>query len=77
MIFYNKKSDGETIKIGALYALSGPAAKFGEISAQGVKDAVKYFEEKNGIKVDLILEDSANDPKVAVSAGTKLKECGA
>ncbi len=71
---YNKPKDEGTIKIGALYALSGPAAIFGEVSAQGVKDAVKYFEEKTGVKVDLVLEDSANDPKVAVSAGTKLLE---
>jgi branched-chain amino acid transport system substrate-binding protein len=60
------------LKIGAIYALSGPAAVFGEVSAQGVRDAVKYFEEKNNVKVDLIIEDSVNDPKVGVSAVTKL-----
>jgi ABC-type branched-subunit amino acid transport system substrate-binding protein len=70
---FNKPSQN-TLKIGALYALSGPAAKFGEISAQGVRDAVKYFEEENGVKVDLIIEDTANDPKVGVSAATKLIE---
>jgi ABC-type branched-subunit amino acid transport system substrate-binding protein len=68
---YNKPSQS-TIKIGALYALSGPAAKFGEISAQGVRDAIRYFEEKTGIKAELIIEDTANDPKVGVSAATKL-----
>lgn len=68
----NLVQPAQSIKIGALYALSGPAAKFGEISAQGVRDAVKYFEEKTGEKVDLIIEDTANDPKTGVSAGTKL-----
>ena len=69
-----KKSEVGTLKIGALYALSGPSAIFGEVSAQGVKDAVKYFEEKTGAQVDLVLEDSANDPKTAVSAATKMLE---
>ena len=69
---YNNTKEVEGIKIGALYALSGPAAKFGEISAQGVRDAVKYFEEKTGNKVELIIEDTANDPKIGVSAATKL-----
>lgn len=72
--FYSRPQAGDTLKIGALYALSGPAAIFGEVSAQGVKDAVKYFEEKTGDKVDLVLEDSANDSKVAVSAATKMLE---
>jgi ABC-type branched-subunit amino acid transport system substrate-binding protein len=70
---FNRTKTG-TLKIGALYALSGPSAIFGELSAQGVKDAVRHFEEQTGIKVDLILEDSANDPKVAVSAANKLFE---
>jgi len=71
---YNKPKNEGVIKIGAMYALSGPSAIFGEVSAHGVKDAVKYFEEKTGTKVDLVLEDSANDPKVAVSAATKMFE---
>jgi branched-chain amino acid transport system substrate-binding protein len=71
---YNSPNNNESIKIGALYALSGPAAKFGEISIQGVKDAVKYFEEKNNVTVNLIIEDTANDPKMGVSAATKMFE---
>lgn len=72
LAFYNRPQTDSTLKIGALYALSGPAAKFGEISAQGVKDAVKYFEEKTGLKAEAIIEDTANDPKVGVSAANKL-----
>lgn len=72
VLFIINKPAQNSLKIGALYALSGPAAKFGEISAQGVRDAVKYFEEKNSIKVDLIIEDTANDPKTGVSAMNKL-----
>lgn len=71
-IFSMRKPTLSSYKVGALYALSGPAAIFGEVSAQGVRDAVKYFEEKNNVKVDLIIEDTANDPKQGVSAVTKL-----
>lgn len=62
----------ESIKIGALYALSGPAAVYGEMSIQGVNDAVIDFEKKTNSQVDLIIEDTAGDPKIAVSAATKL-----
>jgi branched-chain amino acid transport system substrate-binding protein len=66
------KNKDESIKIGALYAVTGPAAQFGEGSIQGVKDAVSYFEEKTNKKVDLIVEDTAGDAKQAVTSATKL-----
>jgi len=71
----SKKStpvSGEPIKIGAFYALTGPAAKFGELSARGARDAATYFEQKTGQKTELIIEDTANDPKQGVSATQKL-----
>ncbi|MFA5967610.1 MAG: ABC transporter substrate-binding protein [Patescibacteria group bacterium] len=61
-----------TIKIGAIYALTGPAAQFGQMSIQGVKDAVAYFTETTGKKVELIAEDSMGDPKTGTIAATKL-----
>lgn len=67
-----KETKNEPIKIGAIYALSGPAAKFGEISAQGVRDAITYFKETTGQEAEVVFEDSANDPKQGVSAATKL-----
>ena len=63
---------GEPIKVGAVYAMTGPAAKFGEISVQGIRDAAKYFEEQTGRKTEILVEDSAGDPKQGVSAATKL-----
>lgn len=62
----------EPIKIGAIYALTGPAAQFGEISAKGVRGAVDYFKEVEKVEVELFLEDSANDPKQGVSAAQKI-----
>ncbi len=72
IVNYRNKETGEVIKIGALYAQTGAAAIYGEISIQGVKDAVSYFEEKTGKKVELIVEDTAGDPKIAVTAAAKL-----
>lgn len=62
----------EPIKIGAIYAVTGPAAKFGEISIKGVKDGATYFEEITGQKVEVLVEDTAGDSKQGVSAATKL-----
>lgn len=62
----------EPIKLGAIYAVTGPAAKFGEFSINGVKDAAALFKEKTGQEVELIIEDSAGDAKQGVSAANKL-----
>lgn len=71
--FKNQQAANQSIKIGAMYALSGPAAKFGEISIHGVRDAISYFKEKNpGVNVELFAEDTRGDPKQGVSAATKL-----
>lgn len=78
-IFYWQRTEKQdlreigTIKIGAIYAQTGPAAKYGEISLLGVNDAVEYFKTKNSeIEVALVAEDSQGDPKQAVSGATKL-----
>ena len=62
----------EPIKLGAIYAETGAGAKFGEISIRGIKDAVAYFEEETGQKVELVVEDSAGEAKTGVSAAQKL-----
>lgn len=62
----------EVIKIGAIYAMTGSGAKFGEISIQGVRDAVEYFKETTKQSAEVIVEDSAGDPKQGVSAAGKL-----
>lgn len=75
--YYNKSTATQTtttepLKIGAIYALTGPAAKYGEISLHGAKDAAKYIEETTSQKVTILSEDSAGDPKQGVSAANKL-----
>lgn len=64
--------NGEEIRIGAIYAATGPLAKFGEISIQGIRDAVEYFKENTGQFAEVIVEDSAGDPKQGISAAIKL-----
>lgn len=69
----SNEDPNKVIKIGAIYALTGPSAKFGELSVQGANDAVEYFRDINKeFKVDMVVEDSGGDPKQAVSAVIKL-----
>ncbi len=75
--YYSAKSTPvakvDSIKIGAIYAQTGGAAKFGQVSIQAINDAIEYFKTKNpNIKVDLVLEDSQGDAKQATISATKL-----
>jgi ABC-type branched-subunit amino acid transport system substrate-binding protein len=65
-------SDEEVIRIGVLYAQTGPASIYGTISLKGIEDAVRYVEEEKGIKTNLIIEDTQGDINHAVSAANKL-----
>jgi len=69
--FLPKKNTGE-IKIGALYALSGPVSIYGEVSIQGVRDAVKYFEENSDLNFSLVEEDTVGDAKKGVVGAQRL-----
>ncbi len=72
-IVYRPTTEGAgVIKVGVLYAQTGPAAKFGELSVQGARDAAEYFKQTTGKDVNLFVEDTASDPKQAVSAAQKL-----
>jgi branched-chain amino acid transport system substrate-binding protein len=68
---------GGVIKIGATLPLSGWAASYGKNAQLGVDQAVKEFNDSGGIggkKVEVIYEDTAADPKQAVTALQKLIE---
>ena len=71
-VSFGMKDSGE-IKVGALYALSGPVSIYGEISIKGVRDAVKYFKENGGeVNIKLVEEDSVGDPKVGATSAQKM-----
>ena len=66
-----KSKAGTIVNVGAVLPLTGPGAGVGEILKQGYEFAVSDFNDK-GIKVGLYSEDSASDPKQAVSAFNNL-----
>lgn len=65
----------QEVKIGALLALTGPAAEWGQNEYQGLQIAI---EEVNAVipstepKFRVVLEDSKSDPKEAVTAFNKM-----
>jgi branched-chain amino acid transport system substrate-binding protein len=65
------RSSDATIKIGALLPLTGAFAAYGEDTQNGLQLAQQEIEQRTGWKVDLIIEDSASDPKVAAQAANK------
>lgn len=73
-IFAGQKSvSQEAVKIGALYAVSGPAAKYGEVSIQGIKDAIDFFKTKNSkANIELVIGDTKGDPKEGVTEATRM-----
>ena len=67
----------DTIKIGAIGVLSGPAAMYGIGVQNGVNLYVKQLNEAGGIdgkKVEVIWEDSEGNPTVGTHAFNKLVE---
>jgi ABC-type branched-subunit amino acid transport system substrate-binding protein len=69
------------IKVGIAMTTSGPAAKLGTNVADGVKIAIKHFNDKGGVTVDgrqytieLVEYDTAMKPEQGVSATKKLIE---
>ncbi|MFQ5620782.1 MAG: ABC transporter substrate-binding protein [Candidatus Nanoarchaeia archaeon] len=65
----------DTIKIGAIYMMSGTEASYGEHSLAGANMALDKINKEgiNGKKLEIIVEDNHGDnPKAAVSAFHKL-----
>lgn len=73
-----KKSDGgDTIKVGVNMEMTGNGASYGADGYDGVKLAVKEFNEKgglNGKKIELILADNKSESAESVLAAEKLMQ---
>src|SRR5947209_10180645 len=68
-------SAADTIKVGAVYPLTGPVAEDGAVVLKGAKLAVKLFNDAgglNGEKVELLVEDGACIPAQSVASAEKL-----
>lgn len=65
----------ETIKIGAVYPLSGAVASTGQNIKRGIDMAVEDINAKGGVlgkKIEIIYGDSQGDPKVGMSEAERL-----
>lgn len=72
----NNSTETETIKIGGAFILSGPAAALGPLQMNGSNMAIDEVNAQGGIngrRVELVVEDTAYDPKTSLSAYQALK----
>lgn len=75
LIGCSNKSDPETYKIGALLPLTGNVSFLGEYIKSGIDLAVDEINRGGGIrgkKLEVLYEDTKNDPKEGVSIITRL-----
>lgn len=62
----------ETIKFGAILPLSGSFEEQGKALLSGIKYAIDQYNSKNGIKIELLVEDSEGRVLTAIRAAQKL-----
>lgn len=78
--FLSVSVSAKTLKIGSMSPLTGPYAADGNDIKNGVLTAIEVIESEGGIpgydKIELFAQDSACDPKQAVSAANKLINLG-
>lgn len=63
----------ELVKLGALLSLTGKFAGLGEDTRNGIELAREELKAR-GINIEIVYEDAASEPKVALPAATKLTE---
>lgn len=67
--------EGEPIRIGAIYILSGPFATYGEFARDGIQMAVDEINADGGVlgrPLEFRMEDSEGNASVAIQAARKL-----
>jgi ABC-type branched-chain amino acid transport systems, periplasmic component len=73
----DKKADSDTIKIGVNMEMTGNGASYGADGYDGVKLAVKEFNDKGGFegkKIELVLADNKSESAESVLAAEKLMQ---
>lgn len=71
----NGGAEGDTIKIGINYELSGPVATYGQSSVDGIKLAVEEINAAGGVldkQIELVEVDNKSEASEVVSVATKL-----
>ena len=69
------RRNADTIKIGSITILTGPSAQIGVETARGAQFMVDYVNARGGVlgqKLELISDDDANNPQLAVQAASQL-----
>lgn len=72
-----KPAQGEPLKIGAVWSMTGPNAKFGTWQTTAARTAIEEINAAGGIQgrpLDIIIEDSKGQAQEGVAAFTKLAE---
>jgi len=75
VIFSNQNKEEETIKIGAIYPLTGIYSSYGLEYKRGLEIAVDEINSQGGInkkQIELIIEDDSGDVTKSVTATNKL-----
>ena len=71
----SKSSGGDTIKVGALFELTGNVANYGTSTLNGFKMAVDEINAKGGVngkKIEIVQADNKSEPSESGNAATKL-----
>ena len=69
--FFSCQED-DTIKIGVILPLTGPASEIGNNILDGITIDSEYYDSTSSKKIKLIVEDSKLDAKQAISSANKL-----
>jgi len=67
-----KNEESEVIKIGAILPLSGPGSDFGNYIKEGINLATEEINRETNKKIEIIYEDSKNEPKLGINSYIKL-----
>jgi branched-chain amino acid transport system substrate-binding protein len=77
LLFSGCVSETETIKIGALYPLSGGTAYYGEMALKSAQIAVNEINSNGGINdqnLELVVEDHQCTPKIGLTAFEQMSD---
>lgn len=66
--------EDDTLKIGVLLTLSGPAAVLGEMARDGFQQAAEEIGEIGGMKTEIIIADDEQKPDIAANKARELVE---
>ncbi|MBI4087118.1 ABC transporter substrate-binding protein [Candidatus Kaiserbacteria bacterium] len=72
----NKRTTDGSVKVGAVLFLTGNQAVFGEEIRNSLLLANEVYNADADTNVELLIEDSQDDPKAGISAYNKLKQQG-